>query len=610
MAPELLKGGKPTTASDVYALGVILSELISGERPQTAKPPGISRAWGRILERCLDPNPAQRFEDAGRLVQALETRPQPWLLGVIAAVLLAVVAGLITVPTTPPKQIVRLALLPFQSSQDAHLAEDLSRKTAVQLTRLKGNSQTKFIFVSGNHADTIQQLSARGATHVLHGSLETEDGDVNLHAYLTDTHSGFNKEWPASYKPADLRYAPVALAAMVTSALHVPPITANATVNAAARQDYDKGLSYLRKNLRPDQAVILLERAVAADPGSALAYAGLAEAQMYNYRLTHDARWRAKAQESVRQAELRNQDVSEVHTISGDLKANSGLYDLAKSRYERAVELQPDSGDAYRRLSVACDYNAQPNEAFVAIKKAIDVQPRQFLNYQQLGTLYIRRGDFEAALPEFQKMVALADLAETHFALGAALDFLGRFAEAETELRASLRLEDSSDYELELGEILLKVRRNREAITCFRHALDIGETSEIWLNLGIAYRREGLTSDAKASFHSGLAACETALMRNPREGNERARLAYMAALLGDRQRGESEIVQALAVSRDDSETRMLAVLTYEALGRREQSLGLLPGSPSILGQVDRCLELADLRRDPRFQELSRINGVH
>jgi hypothetical protein len=100
------------------------------------------------------------------------------------------------------------------------------------------------------------------------------------------------------------------------------------------------------------------------------------------------------------------------------------------------------------------------------------------------------------------------------------------------------------------------------------------------------------------------------LARDPKEGSERARLAYMAARLGDTQRAETEAAQALQVSRDDTDTRVWAVLTYEVLGRRDQSLELLARAPAILGQLNRYVELADLQNDPRLQELESKNGVH
>jgi serine/threonine protein kinase len=77
MAPELWKGEKPSPASDVYALGVILYELAANRRPYAReiawqdrlkhKPPAIHQGWGAIVRRCLDPDPAKRFRDAGEV---------------------------------------------------------------------------------------------------------------------------------------------------------------------------------------------------------------------------------------------------------------------------------------------------------------------------------------------------------------------------------------------------------------------------------------------------------------------------------------------------------------------------------------------------------------
>ena len=208
-------------------------------------------------------------------------------------------------------------------------------------------------------------------------------------------------------------------------------------------------------------------------------------------------------------------------------------------------------------------------------------------------------------------MVVLApNLAEAHYSLGAALGYLGKLPDAEKELRVAVRLQDSSATEHVLGAILLDSGRTMEAIDCFLRANRLGaESALLWLNLGLAYSREGRDHDAEAAFRSGLAIAEKDLIKDPRDGSGRSQLAYLAARVGDSQRADFEIAQALQVSSDDSDTCLMAVLTYEALGHRESTLSLLTSPPAVLSQLNRYPELADLRRDPRFVQLLSSNHI-
>lgn len=614
MAPELWNGKEVSVASDIYALGVILYELASGRRPyrpdttleSRPTPPPVDRKWDPILARCLDPDPARRCENADEVAKALAPRSRRWIVATAAAGVLAIGSATVTYQrATAPPQTVRLAVLEFGPA-------NLSRDTADQLARLKGDSHTglKFIPLSDTLKKKVKTIQdARillGATHVLRGMADKEKGNTILHVYLTDTRSGVDaKDWKAQYEQAELHFAPVALAGFVTNTFSLPPLVPKAKLSPAARGPYETGLSYVHGNVRPDDAVALLEQAAAADRDSPAVYAGLAEAQYFKYLLTGDSAWKERARESVRQAELRNPDLSEVHTISGLLKANSSLYEQAEADYKRAIELQPNNGDAYRRLSGVYNRNAQLGDALAAIQKAIQVQPDYFKNYQQLGTLYILRGKYQDAIQAFQKMVDLApDLWESHFALGSALETQGRFAEAERAVRAAIALRDSTRAEHELGQILQDLGRNREAIECFLKALARGpEIAMLWLDLGVSYSREGLDRDSRAAFRKGLEVAERDVSRDPRDSIERAPLAYLAARLGDSRRAESEIEQTLRVAPNDSDTCMMAVLTYEALGRREQSLSVLASAPSIIVRLRRYPELAELRNDSRFLKL-------
>lgn len=89
MAPELLRGQRGDHRSDIWALGVLLYEMVAGRRPFTgatgfevsaailhqppeALPSSIPAPMRTIIQRCLEKNPGQRYQDASEVSLALE----------------------------------------------------------------------------------------------------------------------------------------------------------------------------------------------------------------------------------------------------------------------------------------------------------------------------------------------------------------------------------------------------------------------------------------------------------------------------------------------------------------------------------------------------------
>jgi tRNA A-37 threonylcarbamoyl transferase component Bud32 len=117
MAPEQVGGQTVTRAVDIYALGLVIFEMLTGRRPfastnalataverLTSPPPRpselvpeLGRAWDDLVARCLAPDPARRFDRAADIMpptdggRARPSRPWAWRasLAVMAALLLA-----------------------------------------------------------------------------------------------------------------------------------------------------------------------------------------------------------------------------------------------------------------------------------------------------------------------------------------------------------------------------------------------------------------------------------------------------------------------------------------------------------------------------------------
>lgn len=95
LAPEVLRGARPSPASDVYALGVLLHRLLTAGYPfQAATPAELLAAIGRgappvaestppplaaAVERALDPAPSRRFPGPNAMAQALRAALDPAL---------------------------------------------------------------------------------------------------------------------------------------------------------------------------------------------------------------------------------------------------------------------------------------------------------------------------------------------------------------------------------------------------------------------------------------------------------------------------------------------------------------------------------------------------
>ena len=90
------------------------------------------------------------------------------------------------------------------------------------------------------------------------------------------------------------------------------------------------------------------------------------------------------------------------------MQACSGWYERAILEYLRAIELDQNSDDAYRRLGEAYEDNNQLDEALTAFRTAVKTGPQQYRNFRDLGSFFYERASYQEAIVYFRRAVELA----------------------------------------------------------------------------------------------------------------------------------------------------------------------------------------------------------
>ncbi len=461
MAPEQIEGEPADHRSDIFALGVVLYEMLTGERPFrgstsaataaailrddpepiSATAPGIPSTLAGVVSKCLEKRPQDRFSSAHDLSLTLGaidseavqpvSRPQaivkrwPHILAIIIAAVVALLVILppeaifdrgpetVDVPRSSSEK--SIAVLPFLNmSEDVGneyfsdgVSEELLNLLA-KIPELRVISRTSAFSYKGKEIKAAQIANELNVTHILEGSVRMSGDRVRITAQLIEARSDTHL-WSESYDRTldDVFAVQDEIAAAVVEQMKVKLMGETPRVQKTNPEAYAlylqaRQLGRQRAGEALEESNALYRQVLEIDPEYADAWLGLAAnySSQAAYGLMHPVTEGYRlSREAAERGLAIDPDNPRAHASLGRV-ALSFDHDLAAAAqfFSRALAIEPSDLDTLSSAAILVRALGRPDEAVAIMEYVVSRDPLNARSHQRLGACYYYAGRFDDAI--------------------------------------------------------------------------------------------------------------------------------------------------------------------------------------------------------------------